>query len=112
MLGNAASFIALRVGAEDAPLIAAHLGLEAEVEISGLGTHETAPEKLLLTLPNYTAWVRHLSDDTPSDATFVEMLPPPKPINHRPHRLITNSRGCFGRERAMVEEKIARFLGG
>ena len=112
VLGNAASFIALRVGAEDAPLIAAHLGLEPDVQTSGMGTHETPPEKLLLTLPNYAAWVRFLSDDTPSGATFVEMLPPPKPINHRPHRLITNSRVRFGRERAMVEEKIARFLGG
>ena len=36
VLGNAASFIALRVGAEDAPLIAAHLGLEPEVETSGI----------------------------------------------------------------------------
>jgi hypothetical protein len=42
----------------------------------------------------------------------MEMLPPPKPINHRPHRLITNSRVRFGRERATVEDKIARFLGG
>jgi hypothetical protein len=42
VLGNAASFVSLRVGAEDAPLIAAHLGLEPEVETSGLGLHETA----------------------------------------------------------------------
>ena len=77
-----------------------------------MGLHETPPEKLLLTLPNYAAWVRFLSDDAPSGATFVEMLPPPKPINHRPHRLITNSRVRFGRERAIVEDKIARFLGG
>ena len=55
--------------------------------------------------------MRFLIDDAPSAATFIEMLPPPKPINHRPHRLITNSRVRFGRERATVEEKIARFLG-
>ena len=77
---------------------------------SGLGTHETPPEKLLLTLPNYAAWMRFLIDDTRSEATFVEMLPPPKAINHRPHRLITNSRVRFGRDRATVEERIARFL--
>jgi hypothetical protein len=58
---------------------------------------------MLLTLPNYAAWMRFLIDDTPSGATFVEMLPPPKAINHRPHRLITNSRVRFGRERATVE---------
>jgi len=112
VLGNAASFIALRIGAEDAPLIAAHLGLEPDVQTSGMGMHETVPEKLLLTLPNYAAWVRFLIDDTPSGATFLEMLPPPKAINHRPHRLITNSRVRFGRERATVEGRIARFLGG
>jgi len=111
VLGNAASFIALRVGAEDAPLIAAHLGLEPDVQTLGLGTHETPPEKLLLTLPNYAAWARFLEDDTPSGAMLVQMLPPPKAVNHRPHRLVTNSRVRFGRERATVEEKIARFLG-
>lgn len=110
VLGNAASFIAFRVGAEDAPLLAAHLSLRPEVETSGMGLRSTEPVEQLVRLPDFHAVARSLVDDTPTEPTFLEMLPPPRPINHRPHRLITNSRVRFGRDRATVEEKIARFL--
>ena len=111
VLGNAASFIAFRVGAEDAPLLAAHLSLKPEVETSGMGLRSTEPVEQLVRLPDFHAVARTLVDETPTEATFLEMLPPPRPINHRPHRLITNSRVRFGRDRRTVEEKIARFLG-
>ena len=110
-LGNAASFIAFRVGAEDAPLLAAHLCLKPEVELSGLGYRSTDPIEQLIRLPDFHAVARTLVDDAPTEAMFLEMLPPPEPINHRPHRLIGNSRIRFGRERRAVEDKIARFLG-
>lgn len=110
VLGNSASFISFRVGAEDAPLLAAHLGLEAQVDYSGMGSHETPPETLLTKLPNFHAYARTLIDDAPTAAMRLEMFADPKPVNHRPHRLITHSRMRFGRDRATVEEKIARFL--
>jgi hypothetical protein len=110
VLGNAASFIAFRVGAEDAPLLAAHLSLKPQVETSGMGMRSTEPVEQLVRLPDFHAVARTLIDEAPTEATFLEMLPPPRPINHRPHRLITNSRVRFGRDRATVEEKIARFL--
>jgi hypothetical protein len=65
----------------------------------------------LVRLSDFHAVTRTLVDETPTEATFLDMLPPPKPINHRPHRLITNSRVRFGRDRRTVEEKIVRFLG-
>jgi hypothetical protein len=46
--GNTASFIALRICAEDAPLIAAHLGLEPYVETFGLGLHQTPPLRVAM----------------------------------------------------------------
>lgn len=111
VLGNAASFVAFRVGAEDAPLLAAHLSLKPEVEMSGVGYRSTEPVEQLVRLPDFHACARTLIDDAPTEATFLQMLPPPKPINNRPHRLSANSRVRFGRDRAVVEEKIAQFLG-
>jgi hypothetical protein len=111
VLGNAASFIAFRVGAEDAPLLAAQLCLKPDTAISGMGYRSTEPVEQLVRLPDFHAVARTLVDDTPTEATFLEMLPPPKAINHRPHRLIRNSDIRFGRDRRVVEERIARFLG-
>jgi hypothetical protein len=112
VLGNAASFVAFRVGAEDAPLLAAHLSLKPDVALSGMGYRTTEPVDRLIRLADFHAVARTLVDDTPTEATFLEMLPPPAPINHRPQRLIENSRVRFGRQRATVEAKIARFLDG
>ena len=110
VLGNAASFIAFRVGAEDAPLLAAHLSLKAETQMSGMGYRSTDPLDQLVQLPDFYAYGRTLLDDTPTGTALLKMLPPPQVINRRPHRLVANSRVRFGRERAAVEAKIARFL--
>jgi hypothetical protein len=109
--GNAASLISFRVGAEDAPLIASHLGLEPEIDYTGAGSHETAPAQRLRQLPNFCAWGRFLVDDRPSEPLLIELPAPANSVNHRPHRLITNSRVRFGRARAHVQQRIARFLG-
>jgi len=108
--GNAASFISFRIGAEDAPLIARHLGLEPEIEYAGMGSREVSPAQRLRQLANFTAWGRFLVDDAPSEPMLIELPASPKVINHRPHRLITNSRVRFGRHRAGVEDRIRRFL--
>ena len=110
VIANAANSIVLRVGAADAPLLAAHLGLEPRVEFSGMGSHETPPEKLLSTLPNFRAYARILVDDTPSAALPLELFPDPPAAHHRPHDLIAHARHVYGRDRAKVEAKIARFL--
>jgi hypothetical protein len=62
VFGNAASFVALRVGGEDGPLLAQHLGLEPQIDYSGMGSRETSPAKLLETLPNFHAYARTLID--------------------------------------------------
>ncbi len=110
VLGNAASFIAFRVGAEDAPLLAAHLSLKPEIDVAGLGSSVTDPVEQLIRLPDFHAVGKTLIDDTLTEAMFLRMLPPPGAINLRPQRLIANSRVRFGRERKCVEERIVRFL--
>ncbi len=110
LLGNTGTFISFRVGVEDAALLAQHIGLEAELEYSGLGAHEIRPEQRVLTLPNFTAWARTLADDAPSPPEQVLLPPPPRPLHGSAHRLIANSRVRFGRPRQAIEAKIKRFL--
>jgi len=96
VLGNTGSFVAFRVGVEDAPLLAAHLGIDN-------------PEALA-DLPNFTAWARTLQRGTPTSARRIDLYAPPKPLHGTAARLIANSRIRFGRPRQGIEEKIARFL--
>lgn len=110
VLGNAASSVVLRVGAEDAPILAAHLGVEPLVAYSGMGSHETPPETRLAKLPNYQAFARTLVDGAPTDALHLELLPEPVVLNRHPERIIKFSRDRYGTERGKVEDKIARFL--
>ena len=97
VLGNTGSVISFRIGAEDAPMLAAHLGI--------------ASEGALKDLANYCAFGKFLINDTPSEPKYLTMCAAPAAINHRPHRLIANSRVRFGRERKTIEAKITKFLG-
>lgn len=110
VLGNTANVISFRIGAEDSPTLAAHLGLPELVEYTGMGSNLVGPETLLAQLPNFQAYARLLVGDAPSNALHLEMLPDPHPINNTPHRIVTFSRQRYGRDRLGVENKIARFL--
>lgn len=96
VLGNAGSFVSLRVGAEDAPLVARHLGL--------------ANPSALQDLSNYQAWGRFLVGNTPGSAIRLDLYPPPPALNRHPERLAANSRIRFGRDLHALERKLARFL--
>lgn len=96
VFGNVGSAIIFRVGAEDAPLLGRHLGLEN-------------PERLQ-DLPNFQAMVRLLSDGTPGTSRTVYMQPLPPPEAPYGASIITRSRNRYGRYRATVEERINRFL--
>jgi type IV secretory pathway TraG/TraD family ATPase VirD4 len=97
VLGNTGSVLAFRLGAEDAPLMASHLGLKN-------------PDALK-DLPNFHAWGRFLEHGTPTSPTNLETYPPPQAVNDRTSALIENSRIRFGRHRSSVEDRITRFLG-
>ena len=97
VLGNTGSVISFRVGAEDAPLLASHIGIENQSALKDLA--------------NFRAIGKFLTAGTPSEPKFLTMLAAPKAINHRPHKLIANSRIRFGRDRATIEAKVAKFLG-
>ena len=96
VLGNTGSFIAFRVGAEDAPLVADHLGLGNPTAVQDLS--------------NFQAYGRFLIENTPTSATHLSLYESPESVNARPHKLVANSRIRFGRDRRVVENRIARFL--
>jgi len=96
VLGNTGSFIAFRVGAEDAPLVADHLGIETSAAVQDLS--------------NFQAYGRFLIGNTPSSPTHLDLYAPPEPTNSRSETLIANSRIRFGRDRQAIERRIARFL--
>ena len=110
VLGNAATTISFRVGAEDSKKIAAHIGLEAQLDYGGLGAHETPPETLLAKLPNFQAYGRTLIDGAPTDTLHLQMYGDPPSVHRHPERFINRSRNFYGRERRIVENKIRRFL--
>jgi hypothetical protein len=65
VLGNTGSVVALRVGAEDAPMLASHIGLKN-------------PDALK-DLPNHRAWGRFLLDGTPTSPILLATRPPGRP---------------------------------
>jgi hypothetical protein len=104
VLGNTGSFIAFRVGAEDAPLVAAHLGIIDHRRM------DDEPPEVVQQLPNFHAYGRFLTGHTPSDPIRLALYEQPEPTNKHPEKLIANSRIRFGRDRRTVEERITRFL--
>ena len=93
VMGNAGSVIALRLGAEDAPLLASHIGL--------------ARPDPLKDLPNFHAYARLINRDVPTSPIHLVLPSPTEPTDDRSAQLIRNSRTRFGRDRATVEAGIS-----
>lgn len=95
-LGNAATLLSFRLGAADAPLIAAHLGLPNSDALQDLS--------------NFRLWLRTLRDGSPIEPALLRSLPEPWPLHRRAARFIRNSQVRFGRPRGQVERRIISFL--
>lgn len=96
VFGNVGSVMSLRTGAEDAAILAEQIGL-------GGGA-------ALLDLPNGQAWTRLLRDGVPTSPIRLYLAEAPYAHRQSVHRLIETSRLRFGRPRAEVEARIAKFL--
>lgn len=87
VIGNTGTLVVFRVGALDAPLFSAELGI---------------PERALIDLPNYHARVRTMLDGSPSDAWFINTLPP-ETVTGSFESVCNTTRNRYARPRAMVE---------
>jgi hypothetical protein len=96
VFGNVGSIVALRSGAEDAAILAEQIGLGGR--------------DALLDLSNFTAWARLLRGGTPTSPLRLDLSASPLSRRSSADRLIDQSRRRFGRPRADVERRIARFL--
>jgi hypothetical protein len=96
ILANCGSFIVFRVGAYDAKLMAAELGIDNEQALS-----DTA---------NFTAWVKLLQDGNPSDPFLLETLVPEPPEEGRSRAVRGHTRARHTRERARVEQSVRQQI--
>ena len=96
VIGNAGTLIAFRLGAEDAPLIAAELGHS---------NHEA-----LTDTPNFAAWIKLMYGDSPTGARYMKTLPPPATASGRLPAIQARTRARHARPRDHVEQQIGRFL--
>jgi len=96
VLGNTGSLIVLRVGAEDAAMLAPELGIENPAALT-----DTA---------NFSAWVKLIRDGVPTEPMLLDTLFA-EPLHARgTASVISRTRARHTRPRASVERRINRFL--
>jgi len=95
VFGNAGTYISLRLGVEDAEVMAKQFGIDT---------------KAFLDLQNFTARIRPLIEGNPGTSEYVTLLPPPTPLHDRAGQLIRNSTTRFARKRAEIEAAIKRLF--
>jgi hypothetical protein len=96
VFGNVGSILSLRAGAFDAEILAEQIGLGG-------------PDALL-DLANGGAWARLLLHGLPTSPIRLTLFEAPIPRRPIVDPLVETSRTRFGRPRAEVEARIARFL--
>jgi hypothetical protein len=96
VFGNVGSILSLRTGAFDAEILA------EQIRIGGPGA--------LLDLANGEAWARLLLHGLPTSPIRLDLFEAPTPRRPMVDPLVETSRSRFGRPRAEVEARIARFL--
>ncbi len=95
LIANASTLVCFRVGAEDAPLLAAELGLGNPVTLVETASH--------------TAWTKFTVNGLPTDPRPIATVYPEIP-GGRLEAVRNATRATYLRPRTLVEGKIARFL--
>jgi hypothetical protein len=96
IFGNAGTMLAFRIGALDAPLIAAELGLPD-------------PHTLRET-NNFHAWLRLMRHGAPLDPHLIQTLPPHPPSGDRLKKIAAHTRARHMMPREAVEARISVLL--
>jgi hypothetical protein len=96
VFANCGTFITLRVGVDDAPILSRNL------QFQNIGT--------LLDIPNYRAWVRTLEDGNPGTPKPIRTASPRSPLHQNSDAFIVHSRRKHCRRRSDIERDISTFL--
>jgi TraM recognition site of TraD and TraG len=91
VFGNTGTLVCFRVGAQDAELLSAELGL--------------SNPKALRETSNFQAWLRLMHDNTPREPRLIHMLRPPA-SGVQLTRVTAASRARYMRPRATIEAQI------
>jgi Type IV secretion-system coupling protein DNA-binding domain/TraM recognition site of TraD and TraG len=91
VFGNAGTIIAFRIGAQDAPMLAAELGLHSP--------------RTLRETNNFHAWLRLMRDGMPMEPRLIRMLPPPT-SGTKFDRVVAHARARHMVPRLIVEARI------
>lgn len=95
IFGNVGSIVSLRVGINDATILAQQMGL--------------CNPNQILDLYNYEGFANIIINNSPSSGIAIALYPPSKPARRTIEPLITNSRFNYGRPRESIEAKLKRF---
>jgi type IV secretory pathway TraG/TraD family ATPase VirD4 len=95
VFGNVGTIIAFRTGAQDAPILAAELGLQNRLTL-----RETS---------NFHAWARIMRAGIPMEPRLIRTIAPP-PAGARLPAIIAFTRARYTLPREMVEQQIAAFF--
>jgi hypothetical protein len=96
IIANCGNYLVFRIGAQDADVMAAELGIENARTLSDTS--------------NFCAWTKLLKKGNPTDAFFLETEVPEPPARGRAAAVIAHTRARHTRERASVEDMIMRQL--
>ena len=95
VFGNVGTIVSFRVGAQDAPMLAAELGLQ---------NHRALRET-----NNFCAWLRLMRDGAPNQARLIQTLPPPMP-GRRFNEMVALARARYMLPRPLVDARIGAFF--
>ena len=93
---NCGNFAVFRIGAQDADVMAAELGIENARTLSDTS--------------NFAAWAKLLQYGNPTDAFVLQTQVPVPPAKRRARAVIAHTQARHTRERAAVERMILRQL--
>ena len=96
VIGNAGSILAFRIGAEDAPLMAAELGIESPSALTDIA--------------NFAAWAKLTRHGVPGEPRHIDTLLPDAASVGRLDAVRRRTWARYTRPRQSVEDKITRFL--
>jgi hypothetical protein len=97
VFGNVGTLIAFRIGSADAEILAKELG-------------ETFSPSTLTDLNRYQAAVKLLEDGTNTTPFLAKMPPPSERRVGKKEKLIAHSRDRFTTPRAIIEDKLNRWM--
>lgn len=97
VIANCGNFAVFRIGAQDADVMAAELGIDNARTLSDTS--------------NFSAWVKLLQYGNPTDAFSLQTQVPRPPAEGRARAVTAHTRARHTRERASVEKMILRQLG-